>query len=224
MAVKTPVLAARTSKRRVALTKGEARREEVVKAAARLFREKGYHATSMQDIADLVGLRKGSLYYHVVSKEDLLFQIMDRGVSAALKDLEVICASDLLPTEKLRKAVHNLVGALADQTERVIVFLQEARSLGPEQVKSITIKRKRYEMLFRGILEEGNQQGLFQVSDTKLAAYGLLGMCNWIHRWYKESGPISPAQIGQAFSEIFLWGCLDPGFRRPRKRKQTKEG
>jgi len=219
MVVLMPGVSVRPFRRRAGPTKGEVRREKVIGAAALLFREKGYHATSMQDIANEVGLRKGSLYYHVSSKEDLLFQIMDRGVSSALKELEDICARDLPPMEKLRQAVNSLVGALANQAERVSIFLQELRALPPDRVKIIANKRKRYELLFRGILEEGIRQGLFQVSDAKVATYGLLGMCNWIHRWYRDGGAMSPAQIGQTFSEIFLWGCLDAGPHKSRRRK-----
>jgi AcrR family transcriptional regulator len=195
-------------RRKKALTKGQARREEVIKAAARLFQEKGYHATSMQDIANEVGLRKGSLYYHVASKQDLLFQIMNLGIMGALKELEGICATDSSPTEKLRLAVQSLVSALAEQRERVVVFLQELRSLQPDQLKEIATKRKRYEALFQQILEEGTKEGVFRLPDTKIAAYGLLGMCNWIHQWYKAGGRLSPGEIGQMFTELFLQGCL----------------
>lgn len=210
------------SKKKRSLTKGEAKRQDVMCAAARLFRDKGYHATSMQDIADAVGLQKGSLYYHVANKEDLLFQVMDRAVSAALDDLEAICSRKLPASEKLRRAIHSLVEALALQGERVSVLLRELNSLPPVQVKVITSKRKRYEMLFREILDEGNHQGVFRIEDTKIASCALLGMCNWIHQWYEPAGKLSPTEIGHMFTHLFLRGCLDGTSRRHRRTKAEK--
>ncbi len=212
------------SEHRVSLTKGQAKREEVIKAAARLFGERGYHVTSMQDIADEVGLRKGSLYYHVTSKDDLLFQIVDNEVSASLEQLERICAKPISPAEKVREAVLSLVSAIGSDTQRITLFLQEIRTLRPEQLETITLKRKRYEVLFQDILEEGNAEGVFSVAQTKIASFGLLGMCNWIHTWYRQNGGFSTAEIGGLFADLFLWGCTGNTPKQAGGRKAKDEG
>lgn len=196
---------------RAAPSRVEGKREEVIEAATRLFHEKGYHATTMEEVASQVGLRKASLYHYVGGKEDLVFQIMDRGVSTALKEMEEVYASNTSPVEKVRRVVQSLVEVVALQAERVPIFSQELRTLRIEQVEIIAYKRRRYEELLEQILEDGSRQGVFKVADSKIVGYALIGMCNWVRQWYKSGGRLSPGQIGQIFMDLALSGLLNTG-------------
>jgi AcrR family transcriptional regulator len=183
---------------------------EILDAAARLFKEKGFHATSMQDIANAVGLQKGSLYYHIASKEELLFRISHAAISAIIAHLEEITQAPLSPTEKLRQAIENHVVTLCDRIDLLSVFLKESRTLTAEQQAQILEQRKRYEELFAGILREGIAAGEFRPVDVPVVTVGLLGMLNWMHQWYRPEGRLSPQQIADIFIDLALRGLLAP--------------
>jgi len=179
---------------------------EILDAAARLFKEKGFHATSMQDIADAVGMQKGSLYYHIASKEELLFRISHDAINAIIARLEEIAQAPLSPTEKLRQAIENHVLTLCDRLDLLAVFLKESKTLTAEQQAQILERRKRYEELFEGILEEGIAAGEFRAVDVPVVTAGLLGMLNWMHQWYRPDGRLSPQQIATIFTDLALRG------------------
>lgn len=183
---------------------------EILDAAARLFKEKGFHATSMRDIAAAVGMQKGSLYYHITSKEELLFRISHDAINAIIARLEEIAAAPLCPTEKLRQAIENHVLTLCDRLDLLSVFLKESKILTAEQQAQILERRKRYEELFEGILEEGIAAGEFRVVDVPVVAVGLLGMLNWMHQWYRPDGRLPPQQIAAIFTDFTLHGLLNP--------------
>lgn len=186
------------------------RETEILDAAARLFKEKGFHATSMRDIADAVGMQKGSLYYHIASKEELLFRISHDAINAVIARLEAIAEAPLSPTEKLRQAIENHVLTLCERLDLLSVFLRESKTLTAEQQAQILERRKRYEELFESILEEGIAAGEFRAVDVPIVASGLLGMLNWMHQWYRPDGRLSPQQIAAIFVDLTLRGLLNP--------------
>lgn len=181
---------------------------EIFDAAASLFKRKGFHATSMQDIADAVGMQKGSLYYHIVSKEELLFRISYEAVSAIAEELQTIADAPLPPPEKLRAAIKNHVENLCERLDLMSVFLKESKTLTTEQQAQILTHRRRYEELFRGILREGIEAGDFRPVDVGAVADALLGMLNWMHQWYRPDGRLTPQQIAEVFADLALRGLL----------------
>lgn len=181
---------------------------EIFDAAASLFKQKGFHATSMQDIADAVGMRKGSLYYHISSKEELLFRISHEAISAITKQLEELAAGSLTPTEKLRTAIEIHVQTLCARLDLMSVFLKESNTLTAEQEAQILALRRRYEEVFRGILREGIDSGEFRPVDIGAVADALLGMLNWMHQWYRPNGRLTPEEIAEVFTDLALHGIL----------------
>lgn len=188
---------------------GEIRQEQIFLAARRLFREKGYHGTTMQDIADAVRLQKGSLYLHIASKEDLLFHIVSAGVESTLRELEEINRLPLPPCEKLKEAVRHHIAFTASEKDTLGVLLEDARHLSPGRNKLIAGQLKRYEEIFESILEEGMRIGEFRPMDVKVVSFAFLGMCNWLYRWYSTSGRLAPGQISNIFVNLIL-GSLTP--------------
>lgn len=181
---------------------------EIFYAAASLFKQKGFHATSMQDIADAVGMQKGSLYYHISSKEELLFRISHEAISTVTEQLEEIATAPLTPSEKLRAAVEIHVETLCKRLDLMSVFLKESNTLTAEQQAQILAHRRRYEELFRGILREGIGAGEFRPVDVGAVSNALLGMLNWMHHWYRPDGRLSPTEIAKVFSDFALHGIL----------------
>src|ERR671924_2192812 len=132
------------------------RREELSRQAARLFAEKGYHGTSIGDLAQAMGVRKGSLYAHIEGKQDLLFEAMRAGAEAFHGALDAI--PETLPaTEKIRLALRGHLRVVADQLEVATVFVQEWRYLEGERLQEIVAERRRYEERIRTLFREGRE-------------------------------------------------------------------
>jgi AcrR family transcriptional regulator len=190
------------------------RAEEVYAAALRLFTEKGYHATSMQDIAAAVGLYKGSLYHYIGGKEELLVQVFERAMGGLLEDVERIAADPRLsPPEQIRGVVLAHVRAVASNLDALTVYVHEFRALEGEALNSVRRQRERYQSLVQKVVQRGVDSGEFAARDPTIATLGVLGMCNWMVQWYRPAGRLRPADIGDHFAELLLGGL---GYREPR--------
>jgi AcrR family transcriptional regulator len=181
---------------------------EIALAAVKLFEQKGYHATSVQDIADEVGLQKGSLYHYIHSKEDLLLQIAHQAITEFNQRLERIIETDMPAREKLIQAIENHLTVCVSNLQTTTVLLREAFSLGEHQHQVIQELTDKYVDLWTKIIQEGNEKGEFSVAHPKVAALAILGSCNWVYRWYKTDGRLSAKEIAEVFSNIFLNGLL----------------
>ncbi|MCL6445779.1 MAG: TetR/AcrR family transcriptional regulator [Alicyclobacillus sp.] len=181
---------------------------EIARAAVQLFEQKGYHATSVQDIADAVGLQKGSLYHYIESKEDLLLQIAQQAITEFNQKLERILAQDVPARHKLVQAIENHLVVSITNLQTTTVLLRETFSLTEPQHQVIQAHTDEYLRLWTRILEEGKATGEFAVQDTKVAALAILGACNWVYRWYKPTGPLPASEIASRFADLFLEGLL----------------
>jgi len=170
------------------------RSEQVYAAALRLFREKGYHATSMQDIAAAVGLYKGSLYHYIGGKQDLLVQVFERAMGALIAEVERIAAdTSLPPSTQVRLVVAAHVEAVSSNLDALTVYLHEWRALGGDAFATVRAQRERYSLLVSEIVRRGVRLGEFDTPDVKIATFGVLGMCNWLCQWYHPGGRLGPA-------------------------------
>jgi AcrR family transcriptional regulator len=183
------------------------RAEEVYSAALRLFREKGYHATSMQDIAAAVGLYKGSLYHYIAGKEDLLAQVFERAMETLIADVEAIVAdTSLQPSAQLRLIIAAHVQAVSENLDALTVYLHEFRALAGDSLATVRAQRERYIQLVAEIVGRGVRLGEFSTPDVKIATLGLVGMCNWMCQWYQPSGRLKAQAIGDQFANLLLSG------------------
>jgi AcrR family transcriptional regulator len=185
------------------------RGEEVYLAALKLFREKGYHATSMQDIAAAVGLYKGSLYHYIGGKEDLLVAVFERAMGALLADVERITAEPgLQPSEQLRRIVEAHVLAVSDNLDALTVYLHEWRSLPGDALAQVRRQRERYLTLVAEVVGRGVRSGQFTAVDARIATLGVVGMCNWACQWYRPGGRLAASEIARHFGNLVLGGLL----------------
>jgi len=183
------------------------REEQVYQAALRLFREQGYHATSMQDIAEAVGLYKGSLYHYIAGKEDLLARVFERALGSLLADLERIAAdTSACPSAQLRAVIRAHVAAVTDNLDALTVYFHEWRALSGESLATVRAQRERCAALVGEIVSRGVRLDEFHVPDVRLATLGILGMCSWVCQWYRPSGRLGPREIADAFAELLLDG------------------
>jgi TetR/AcrR family transcriptional regulator, cholesterol catabolism regulator len=161
------------------------RRQELSRQAARLFAEKGYHGTSIGDLAEALGVQKGSLYAHIESKEDLLYETMREGAEAFHGALDEIPES-LPATEKIRLALRGHLRVVADQLEVATVFIQEWKYLTGARLGEVVAERRRYEERIRELFREGREQSELRTDlDEVVAALLLLSAANWAYTWLK---------------------------------------
>lgn len=184
-----------------------ARRAEVTRAAARLFSERGYHGTSMQHLGDALGIQRGSIYAHIGSKEELLFDVVNEGAAHFLERAEKVVASPLLASVKLRRLLVGHIETAIEHLDAATVFLNEWRYLSEEPRAQIQAKRDRYERMVRDVIDEGVAQGEFRSDvDVRFAATLVLSAGNWTYAWYRPGGELGPTEIGERFATLVLKG------------------
>jgi AcrR family transcriptional regulator len=182
----------------------ESRADQLLETATLLFKEKGYHNTSMQDLADALGLQKGSLYYYIDSKEELLRELLEQATSILGARIDEIYASHLSASEKLRRALENHGQAIMDNLNLVTVYLQEYRSLPPERLEEVLAAREHYEERLMQILQDGITSGEFNPVDVKMTVFGFLGMLNWTHQWFSPEGELTSEEIAAILADLAL--------------------
>lgn len=184
-----------------------ARRHEMTAAAARLFSERGYHGTSMQQLADALGLLKGSLYAHVGSKQELLFDVVDEGAERFLargRD-----ALDMTGTAagRLEAFMVGHVETAIEHLDAATVFLNEWRYLSEELRSIVRAKRHRYEGMVRSIIAGGVATREFRSdADIDMTARFVLSAGNWVYTWYRPGGSLTPRDIGRTYTHMLVAG------------------
>jgi len=183
-------------------------RESILEAAAQVFRQKGFHGTSMQDIAEAVNLQKASLYHHVSSKQEILLALLDRALELLLERISTISDQPLPADQKLRQMIRTYLQILAENTDLSAVLLFEHRSLERKQHARHVPNRDKFEALWRDVLAEGVASRLFQCDDPALSARAVLGIMNWTITWYRQNGGLTIEQIADQYSNLLLNGLL----------------
>ena len=181
-------------------------REDILEAAAQVFRQKGFHGASMQDIAKAVNLQKPSLYHHVSSKQEILLALLDRALELLLERMSAISNQDIPADEKLREMIRVYLQILAENTDLSAVLLFEHRSLERKQHARHVPNRDRFEALWRNVLVEGVAAKLFVCDDPALTTRAILGILNWTITWYHPDGPLQIDQIADHYSDLLLNG------------------
>ncbi len=180
-----------------------ARRRELTREAAKLFAQKGYHGTSIGDIAEALGVQKGSLYAHIASKEDLLYETMREGAAAFHAALDAV-PDDAPATEKIRLALRGHLRVVAEQLDVATVFVQEWRYLEGARRDEIVAERRRYEERVRELFREGRELSELRADlDDASAALLLLSAANWAYTW------LQPGRDTDALADRFFALLVD---------------
>jgi TetR/AcrR family transcriptional regulator, cholesterol catabolism regulator len=159
------------------------RRSQLTREAARLFAERGYHGTSIGDLAKALGVQKGSLYAHIESKQDLLYEAMREGAEAFHAALDAI-PDDLRVTERIRLALRAHLRVVKEQLDVATVFVREWRYLEGERAAEFLAERRRYEERFRALFREGREVGELRTDlDDQAAVLLVLSAANWAYTW-----------------------------------------
>jgi AcrR family transcriptional regulator len=183
-------------------------KDEILSAAAQIFREKGFHAASMQDIADAVQVRKASLYYHVASKQDILNELLDQAMDRLNLGMTEILDSADPPAEKLARAITAYALVLSNYPDLSSALLLEYRSLDPEFRSHHKPRREHFESIWLQLLSEGQASGVFKLNDPAITLRLILGSLNWSLTWFNPSGRLSPESFGEQVGQLFLNGLI----------------
>ena len=181
-------------------------RESILEAAAQIIREKGFHATSMSEIAQAVDLRKASLYHHVESKQEILVALLDQALDTLIEGIKPIVASSVPSDQKFRQALHAFLGYMSENLDLSAVLLLEHRSLDPESKADHIPRRDEYEGYWLQIVEEGISAGVFAVEDPRLSVKVILGVASWTVMWLNPNGRLSASEIADYSADILLDG------------------
>lgn len=194
------------------------------RACLHLIYRHGFEAMSLRQLADRVGIRQGSLYNHIETKQDLLLDLITVHMEDLLKELDEALRPGGTAVERLKTFVRFHVTYHVTRKEEVFICYSELRSLEPENFRIISEMRKTYERRLMGILEDGIAEGAFRTTDVKVAAYGILAMLSGVCTWYKPEGPLSEDDISEIYTDMVLNSVLagdrPSGKARPRAGKQ----
>lgn len=180
-------------------------RPDIERAAARVFRREGYRGSTMQHIAEEVGLHKTSLYHHIDSKDSLLLAIAEFAMAEPLDELRTLAAdTSIAPAPKLRRAVYELVMMVTQRTDSVAVFTMYAQDIAdPAYRKLFAEQRHEYGEIFQELVAECLDLGGLD-EDPRTVSIAILGMCNWMLHWYQPGHTRTPEQMADDFARIAM--------------------
>lgn len=184
------------------------RREEVTDTAARVFAERGFHATTIDDLVEATGLQRGGLYHYISGKNDLLIRIEQAVLEPLLAQASEVPASEP-PDVALRHLAQILMRFHVDYHYHITVFLNEWRTISTQpEWSEIRGERRKFEKIIERVLQRGVNEGAFVIPHVRHAVLAWLGMINYSHQWMDPKGGVPPASLADEFSDIFLNGIL----------------
>jgi AcrR family transcriptional regulator len=187
------------------------------RTAAQLFRDRGYDATSVSDVARALGMTKAGLYHHFESKEALLFEIMMYGLDRVRDDVNIPARTIRDPEARLRAMIVSHA-RIATRGQGAIAHLgDEIRALPPAGRRQIEQRMRVYFDLIRDTLRELKASGRLRNVDPTVATFSLLGMILWLPRWFRQGGRLDQEAVANAIAEFALGGLLAPARREPTK-------
>ncbi len=182
------------------------RLDRLLAKAARVFADRGYHATTMRDLARATGMSLAGMYYYVGSKDELLYRIQERCFQQVLAGAQAAVAQGATAAEQIARLIRHHVEFFARHMSEMKVLSHEAESLSaPRREKITRLKRRYVELLSRLIARLDEEGGGWP--EPRIAAYALFGMMNWIYTWYDPAGRVPPDMLAEHFAQLFLTGA-----------------
>ena len=187
-----------------------ARREEIVQAAAHVFRERGFEAATLRDVAAALNTDRASLYYYVGSKEELLQQIVSEALRRDIEIAEAVKRSRVGSREKIAALIESMVDSYDKNYPHMMVYIEDLGRIARQDSEwSIDVieQTRAYESLVHSILRKGQRDGTLRADlPVELSALALFGMINWMHRWYRPDQKWKVQEVAATFTAIFLDG------------------
>lgn len=200
----------------------QAARDQILRTAADLFRERGYRASTLDDIAARLGMSKVTLYTHFRAKEEMLAAISRKTIEGFTRELGLVLRSSLPPDEKLRRVVRQHVSFVIANRSFLTVFFSEEANLPARFARQLAARKDRYDKDVESIVLDGIRQGIFRDLPPRLVVFGLLGMLNWLHKWYNPAGRWGAEEVSAAFLTLIEGGLVRSTGRGPKLGTRLK--
>lgn len=186
---------------------GVSRRVQILQVATELFRQGGYHSTSLDDIANAIGFTKPALYYYFDSKEDILFTIVSTHVDQALAWVRAIAAGQGTASERLHELLQASVRAVLENRDANTVFYDERNAMSPTREADMRQRERAYTKVVRDLYEEGVRSGEFVDRNPTVVTATIMGASIWAYRWYDDAGSLSIDDVAEE-----IWSLLAKGY------------
>ncbi len=181
------------------------KRERIITAAVELFYDRGYENTTLDAVAERLGVTKPFIYAHFSSKSELLAEICTRGVAAALRAMEGALAMEgAAAREKLAELGRRFVTAVLESQKYIAIFTREEKNLLPRDYERVSQMRRDFDRKLAGLLTDGVARGEFRIADPRLAALAIGGMVGWAYVWYRPTGRLSVAELAEEMATLVL--------------------
>jgi len=189
-------------------TKLKTRKEQIFEIATQLFKERGFSATSMRDLAKQVGLEPASLYSHFKSKEEILSKICFGIADQFYIAIQPINQKQLPANEKLRQALEAHIDVIINNADAAAVFLHDWKFLNESNLEEFLSLRKNYESIFIELIRQGIKEGIFRDVNEKFLMMNIFSAMNWVYEWYSPAGSMSAEEIANNLTNFILNGII----------------
>ena len=189
-----------------AAPRSASRRQAILDAGALLMQQRGFVGTTVEDVTDHLDLTKAAFYYYVENKEELLFQISTQTLALADASISAIERSGEAAERKLGLMIDSFVRLVADRPAFFTVYFQEKGHLDAEHLKAVIRVERKIAGALERVLRDGMAAGTFRAADPAVAAFGILGMCFWVYKWFRPGGRADVAAVSRAFQALILRG------------------
>lgn len=180
------------------------KRARTIAAAVELFYENGYENTTLDAVAERLGVTKPFIYAHFHSKSELLAEICSRGIAASLEAMDSVIPMQATPTEKLRVLGQRFVTAVLESQMHIAIFSREEKNLAPDDFVRINDMRRDFDKKLTALLREGSESGEFSLNDAHVTALSIGGMVSWAYVWFRPTGRLSVEQVAAEMSRLIL--------------------
>lgn len=195
-------------------TRADDKRADIVRCAIKIFGDRGYRATSMNEVANASGLRKPTLYHYFGSKQDLLVSIFEEVAQASVQATQEIVEAELSGAETLERMLIDRVTYSCRNQHLLRIFHEEESELPPRLLTRVHESRRDYQSVMTKVLEHGLATNTFVFDATpKLVANALIGACNWSYKWYRPHGNKTPEELGSEIASVLMLGIVRPSAR-----------
>jgi AcrR family transcriptional regulator len=195
------------------------KRERTIAAAVKLFYDNGYENTTLDAVAEQLGVTKPFIYAHYSSKAELLAEICTRGIAASLDAIDGVRTLECSPTEKLVQLGRRFVTAVLENQMYIGIFTREEKNLRPDDFRAIGAMRRDFDRKLTALLQDGIAAGEFSVRDPHLAALAIGGLVSWSYVWYRPGGRLSRDEVaGEVSALILAMVGAKPGRKRPTRK------
>src|SRR5438874_4618891 len=186
---------------------GVDRRESILRASAEVFRRRGYNRSTIEEIAAELLLTKAGVYHYFRSKQEILEQLCDQAMGAAERAAEGAQAAGDGPAEQLSRMLGEYARSLMEEPA-FTVLMRHLDEVGEASLANLQRRRKGIESRFRMVVDEGARQGVFEVGDSRIAVFGMIGAINWIYAWYEREGRLPAAEVRSVLVSLAMNGIL----------------